>query len=224
MARSQRPALLSDLLILLGRLPWWINLVFALFSWLLLHPFASSPLPLFDRAAGGGVLTDSLFRQLARYAQYLLPFGFCAVALAALGYRVAQQRHLQATPPPAPAVLLQTMEWPAFRHLLEQAFRSKGYRVLGNTLPEPDGSCDLLLQQAGERYLVHCRYWHARQLKVAPLRDLFARVVSEGAAGGFVVTRGGFTAEAKMFAAERQLELVDGARLQRWVLASRKRA
>ncbi|GAA6132366.1 restriction endonuclease [Halopseudomonas sabulinigri] len=223
MARIQRTALFSDLLILLGRLPWWINLVFALLSWLLLHPFASSALPVLGRVEAGGALTDSLFRQLARFAQYLLPLGFCTVALVALGYRVAQHRQMRSRPAPAPAALLQSMQWPAFRLLLEQAFRSKGYRVLGNTLAGADGSCDLLLQQAGERYLVHCRYWQARRLKVAPLREFFARVVSEGAAGGVVVTKGEFSAEARAFAAERQLELVDGTRLQRWVAVSRKR-
>ncbi len=224
MARVQRTALFSDLLILLGRLPWWINLVFALLSWLLLHPSASSALPLFGGVTAGGVLTDSLFRQLARYAQYLLPLGFCAVALAALGYRVAQRRQLRSRPELAPVALLQSMEWPAFRLLLEQAFRSKGYRVLGNTLPQADGTCDLLLQRADERYLVHCHYWQVRQLKVAPLREFFVRVVNDGAAGGFVVTQGEFAAEARAFAAERQLELIDGARLQRWVVASRIRA
>ena len=42
-------------------------------------------------------------------------------------------------------------------------------------------------------------------------------MAARGAAGGFVVTSGRFTGEARAFAAGRNVELVDGGRLVRMI-------
>ncbi len=222
MAQSRRTSSYTDLLIILGRMPWWINLAIALVSWILLHEYSASSISTFSEHRAGGVLTAPMFRHLAMYAQYLLPLGFlCAAAVAVLN-RLALRRQSRLFLMQDPAALLSAMGWPAFVQLLEQTYKHKGYRMLGSSLADGDGSCDLLLQRSGERYLVYCRHWRASRLGVAPLREFFTRIVAEGAAGGFVIITGEFCAEARAFAAERQLELVDGARLQRWILAGRR--
>lgn len=219
MAQSQRTSPYADLLIIVGRMPWWINLLFAVLSWLLLHQYASSSVSSFSNNKADGVLTAPLFRQLAALAQYLVPLAFvCAAALAGLS-RLTQRRLQRTELAETPQQRLINMEWPAFRQLLEAAWRDKGYCLLGNSLPESDGSCDLLLERGAERYLVLCRYWRASHLSVAPLREFFTRIVTEGAEGGFVIICGEFSDEARAFAAERQMVLIDGARLQRWLVA-----
>ncbi|MNE82713.1 Topoisomerase DNA binding C4 zinc finger [compost metagenome] len=42
-------------------------------------------------------------------------------------------------------------------------------------------------------------------------------MAAEGAAGGFVVTSGTYTEEAKAFAQGRNIQLVDGTLLKRWI-------
>tara|TARA_R110000822_G_scaffold208331_3_gene344261 strand:- start:841 stop:1509 length:669 start_codon:yes stop_codon:yes gene_type:complete len=222
MAQSQRTFPYADLLIVVGRLPFWANLVCALLSWVVLRHYANSPLPLLSGSQSAGILAGPFFRQLAMVVQYVLPLAFVAAALLAVFNCLRLLRHRRAVLTQNPAALLNNMAWPAFFQLLEQAWRRKGYRLLGSSLTATDASCDLLLQHSGERYLAHCQHWRASKLGVTPLRELFDRIVTEGAVGGFVVTCGEFSDEARAFAAERQLELIDGARLQRWLLASQR--
>jgi len=221
MAQSFRNSPFSDLWIILGRLPWWISLAFALLSWLLLNQYAASPLGTFNSNRTDGVLTAPLFRQLAAYAQYLLPLAFGGLAALSVLSRWAERRQLQADLVETAEQRLQDMDWPTFRRLLEAGWRYKGFRLKGNSLPDSDGSCDLLLERGAEHYLVHCHYWRANRVKLAPLREFFNRIVAEGAEGGFVVTCGEFSDEARAFAIERQIELIDGARLERWLVARR---
>lgn len=53
------------------------------------------------------------------------------------------------------------------------------------------------------------------------IREFFGLIAAEGAAGGFVATSGTFTADAKSFASGRNIRLVEGAELGRWIAASR---
>lgn len=46
------------------------------------------------------------------------------------------------------------------------------------------------------------------------IREFFGAMAVEGAAGGYVVASGQFTAEAKAFAEGRHIELVDGEKLK----------
>ena len=47
------------------------------------------------------------------------------------------------------------------------------------------------------------------------VRELYGVMAALGAAGGFVVTSGRFTAEAEAFASGRNVQLLDGPKLQR---------
>ena len=56
------------------------------------------------------------------------------------------------------------------------------------------------------------------------VRELFGVVVAQGAAGGFVVCSGEFTADAKEFAKGTAIELVDGRKLARWFAGAERPA
>lgn len=76
---------------------------------------------------------------------------------------------------------------------------------------------DLILRKDGEKHLVQCKHWRALKVGVAVIREFFGAMAVEGAAGGFVVTSGKFTGEAQAFAKGRNIKLVDGEGLKRWL-------
>ncbi len=54
-------------------------------------------------------------------------------------------------------------------------------------------------------------------LSVNVVRELYGVMAAQGAAGGFVVTSGVFTADARSFAQGRNIELIDGKALKKIV-------
>ncbi len=52
---------------------------------------------------------------------------------------------------------------------------------------------------------------------MAPVRELLGVMTAAGAAGGYVVTSGTFTEEARRFAAGREIELIAGDALARMI-------
>jgi restriction system protein len=77
----------------------------------------------------------------------------------------------------------------------------------------PDGGIDLVLRKSGQDFLVQCKQWRTKAVGVTVVRELYGVVMSRGAAGGFLVTSGQFTADAQRFARESSIELIDGHQL-----------
>ena len=67
-----------------------------------------------------------------------------------------------------------------------------------------------MLTKGGERFLVQCKQWKAFKVGVDVVRELYGVMAAKGAAGGFVITSGRFTADAKAFASGRNVKLIDG--------------
>jgi restriction system protein len=80
-----------------------------------------------------------------------------------------------------------------------------------------DGGVDLVVTRAGEQYLVQCKQWKAFRVGVEVVRELYGVMAAKGVAGGFVITSGRFTEEATAFAQGRNVELVDGTKLNGWI-------
>lgn len=98
--------------------------------------------------------------------------------------------------------------------LVGEAFRLQGFRAVETGGGGADGGVDLKLTRRGETFLVQCKHWKAFKVGVDVVRELYGVMAANGAAGGFVVTSGRFTDEAKSFAKGRNLRLVDGAHLE----------
>ena len=73
-----------------------------------------------------------------------------------------------------------------------------------------DGGIDLVLRKGGDKFLVQCKQWKAFTVGVTVVRELYGVMAANGAAGGFVVTSGRFTDDAKAFASGRNITLMDG--------------
>lgn len=105
------------------------------------------------------------------------------------------------------------MSWRDFELLVGEAFRLQGYRVTETGGGGPDGGIDLAMISGGEKFLVQCKQWKAFKVGVDVVRELYGVMAAKGATGGFVVTSGRFTNEAKVFANGRNVQLVDGQKL-----------
>ncbi|RZI58315.1 MAG: restriction endonuclease [Rubrivivax sp.] len=122
------------------------------------------------------------------------------------------------------AAALEGMTWHQFQLRMGEAFRLKGFTVVGIGDGEPDAGVDLVLRKpartGNETYLVQCKHWQARKVGVGAARELYGVMAARGAAGGFVVTAGVFTKEALAFAEGRNMRLIDGPKLTGLLAAS----
>lgn len=62
--------------------------------------------------------------------------------------------------------------------------------------------------------LVQCKQWRARSVGVVPVREWYGVMAAQRVAGGFVVTSGEFTDEARCFASGREIQPINGKALQ----------
>lgn len=107
--------------------------------------------------------------------------------------------------------LLRTLNWDEFALLLEEGFRRDGYAVerLGGA------QADLELTKAGRKTLVACKRWKAARTGVEPLRELKAAGEAREAGECVYVLAGELSEQARGFAAQNRIRVVEGAELAR---------
>lgn len=216
MARRRKTSLFDDLFTLATLLPWWVSLLVAFVSWYLLHGYATSPIPPVDPHRPD--MTGAMFRGLAMAFQYFVPFIFALGAVGSIAGRAKRKKLFKdVAEATQPAKTLDGISWREFELLVGEAFRRKGFSVTERGGNGPDGGVDLELHLGTDKYLVQCKQWKALKVGVTVVREFFGAMAAEGAAGGFVVTSGTYTEEAKAFAQGRNIQLVDGVLLKRWM-------
>lgn len=110
-----------------------------------------------------------------------------------------------------PALALRAMKMSNAQLLLAEAFRLQGFLV-----KEIGGeSADMVLLKDSQKYLVDCRHWSALEVGANAAGELYGAMGRTGAAGGFVVSAGCFTADAQGFARGLNVELIAGRELAR---------
>lgn len=196
-------------------LPWWAGIGLAVLAYVLLHPIAAADIAMPTQAAKMGEFAGrQLHKTFATIGQYLLPLAFLVgAAVSALRRRKRGRLADEAARNPA-ADALNGMSWQEFEMLVGEAFRRKGFAVTETGGGGADGGVDLLLTKDGEKFLVQCKQWRAFKVGVNVVRELYGVMAAKGAAGGYVVTSGQFTQEAKDFASGRNITLMDGAALK----------
>jgi restriction system protein len=216
MARRRNQSTAEDLMDLTARAPWWVGVVLAVVSYVALHAYARQPMPsALQPGQLGSFAVAGMGRALANAGQYALPLIFLAgAAISAFRRRRAGQLHASAA---LRADTVAQMSWHEFELLVGEFFRRQGFSAVNNFDAGPDGGVDVLLTKGTDRYLVQCKHWRALRVGVQPVRELYGVMAAQRAAGGFVVTSGAFTEEARSFAAGREIQLIDGAALRRGV-------
>lgn len=219
MARRRRTSLIEDLIEIASRLPWWVSLLIALGSWLILHPIANSqPEVPKDLHQMGQSVVGQLIRTFAFFGQFVLPAVFVIGAIGSVLAR-AERKRLRANVANAreSGQTVEGISWREFEQLVGETFRRKGFTVVEKGGRGPDGGVDLVLHLGTEKYLVQCKQWKAINVGVTVVREFFGVMAAEGAAGGFIVTSGRYTAEAMNFAEGRNIQLINGELLKRWI-------
>jgi restriction system protein len=114
------------------------------------------------------------------------------------------------------------MSWREVERVIGDYVRGRDFAVAERERAQPDGAADLLLTRLNEYYLVRSRHWRDATVGAEAVREFQRVMAARHAAGGFIVTSGSFSPEARQLARERQIELIDGAQLAP-VLAERVR-
>lgn len=204
----------EDLMDLVSLLPWWVGVTLAVISYMLLHRLVVPPtVTALPPSQMGDVIARSMISAFAGLGQYVLPL-ICLAGAGVSAWRRRQRRTLISNTTQAKgADALNGMSWREFEILVGEAFRLQGFSVSETGGGGADGGVDLVLSKGTEKFLVQCKQWKAYKVGVDVVRELYGVMAARGATGGFVVTSGSFSEDAKAFADGRNVKLVDGHRL-----------
>jgi len=132
-----------------------------------------------------------------------------ALPLAVIGMYAAFQQLRR----PGPARIAKTLEraralsWDEFCSALEEAFRREKFTVTRMD-GRMDGAADLKLTHEGLVTLVACKRWKAMRTGIEPLREFDAASRERGAHARIYVAVGEVTDNARAFAEEKRIRLL----------------
>jgi restriction system protein len=213
MARRKRQSTGEDIADAVSRLPSWAGLMLALGSYLIFHWLAGRQATVTGSAQVANLLPHIFITAVAGVLQYVVPL-LCIVGTFVSFVRQRRRDALVGNATSSRgADALNDMSWAEFEVLTAEAFRLQGFAVQEQGGARPDGGVDLIARKGTETFLVQCKQWRAFKVGVDVLRELYGVMAARGAAGGYVVTSGTFTADAKAFAEGRNVRLIDGSRL-----------
>lgn len=119
-----------------------------------------------------------------------------------------------ATPQAWSIEVLRDMEWKRFEEICLAFYRAKGIRAECTPLG-PDGGVDVRLYQSAEdpgrcTAIVQCKAWGERYVGVKPVRELRGVMAHEKIEKAFFMAPGAYSDEARAFAQENRITLIDG--------------
>lgn len=220
----RRQGSFDDLMEIGSKLPWQAGVALALASGLVFHFIAAAfslPPKVASTAELGSVVVQQGIHTFSYFLQFIVPAGFGIGAMVSALKRLRSGALLEDAQD-NPKVAITSMNWRDFERLVGEAFRRKGFTVTGFGGRGPDGGVDLGLSRNGQRFLVQCKHWRKRQVGVTVVRELNGVMSAQRAHGGFVVTGGEFTREARDFARTTKIELIDGSALAELIGSNRE--
>ncbi|MEA8592970.1 restriction endonuclease [Pseudomonas aeruginosa] len=223
MARRRKTSFLDDLLNIAIKIPLWANLIIAGVTFATLRFFGGEEFPVM-KTFDAGHLADTLAIHFATIAahigQFIIPPIFILGGVIGWIQRKARARRFNKIgSAPLTGQSIRNLSWEQFEQMVGEAFCRRGYSV-SETAKGADGGIDLVMHKGGELFLVQCKQWKALKVSVQVVRELYGVMSARGAAGGFVVTSGNFTADAVRFAKGTSMELIDGSALAQMFKAS----
>ena len=102
------------------------------------------------------------------------------------------------------------LPWEGFCAALEEGFKRDGF-----TATTPEAGADLVLQRDGLKTLVACKRWKAMRTGIEPLREFDAATRERGAHARVYLTVGEVTDNARAFAEEKKIRLLNEEDLAR---------
>jgi restriction system protein len=115
--------------------------------------------------------------------------------------------------------VLQQLEWRRFEVVCTEFLNTLGFQAK-ETKTGADGGVDIVLHRTGDSRpmaIAQCKAWRTRPVGVKPVRELYGVMAAEKVEHGIFLTTSAYTQEASEFAAGKNLELVDGAKLMAFI-------
>jgi restriction system protein len=213
---ARRKGELTLLMEVASKWPWKVSAALMPISfiscYLVARAFAHTAAPTDLAGLGPNVIRQAV-HAFAILLQYILPIVFLVAAVVSFVRRSRSAKLLDDVRTD-PTRDISALSWRDFESLVGEGFRHRGFAVTNRGGAGPDGGVDLALSRGSERFLVQCKQWRARQVSVSVIRELYGVMAAEQVAGGYVVTSGSFTKDAKAFASGRNIELIDGKGLE----------
>ena len=108
---------------------------------------------------------------------------------------------------------LAEMPWREVEGVVGDYFRGRDFAVAEIERAGADAVATLVLTKRDEYYLAQCRRWRAPIVGADAVREFHRSLASRHAAGGFILTSGAFSREARELARERGIELIGAEQL-----------
>lgn len=211
MARRKKETPLNALLDLAANISWKISIPIAIISYIGFHYVANIPLsPLKDIHSFSSSIGKTLLISFSNALQYIIPIVFIIGALVSVFKGKGRRKLLDEQ---ASLESIRAMSWQEFELLVGEAFRRKGYEVKENGGGGADGGIDLVLNKNGKKSIVQCKRWKTFSIGVPLIRELYGVMAAERANDCIFVSSGNYTAEARLFAEDKPIWLIDGPEL-----------
>lgn len=186
----------------LVKAPWWVSVILSVVAYVSLKLLA----PLIESE-------NIVYKMLLAAAPPVAPYlAFILLVPAPISFLISfrkkklldKQKNLKS---------IRSISWKEFEELVAEAYRRKGYSVVENDGAGPDGGVDLVLRKGGNLFLVQCKQWRSSKVNVQVVREMYGVMTAKHAHGAIIITSGLFTQEAKNFAADKPIDLVEGNQL-----------
>jgi restriction system protein len=212
MEMGRRKGELTLLMEVASKWPWKVSAALVPVTFIAFHIVAAAMNPVAPATGLGDmgfVVIRAYAHTFAALLQYIFPMIFLVTAVMSF-VRRSRSISLFDDVRGDPTANIAALTWQDFEALVGEGFRHRGFVVTERGGGAPDGGVDLALARGHERFVVQCKQWRAQQVGVSVVRELYGVMAAERVAGGYVVTSGTFTKDAKEFAAGRNIELIDG--------------
>lgn len=211
MARRKNTSPLEDLLDIASSINWKISLLIAIFSYFFFHYFAIQTLPIAtDLQSVTNSLPKQLFITFSKFLQYVIPVIFIIGSCVS---SIKCKKKIKLLDQQSSIESIRDMSWQEFELLVGEAFRRKGFEVRENGGGGADGGIDLILTKNGKKSIVQCKRWKTFSIGVPLIRELYGVMTAERANDCIFVSSGNYTAEARLFAEDKPIWLIDGTEL-----------
>ena len=211
MARRKKTSPIEDLLDIASSINWKISLIIAVISYFFFHYFAIQVIPVaIDLHSATNSLPKQIFINFSKFLQYIIPVVFVIGACVSSFKNKHRSKLLDKQ---SGIESIRDMSWQDFELLVGEAFRRKGFEVKENGGGGADGGIDLVLTKNGKKSIVQCKRWKTFSISVPLIRELYGVMTSERANDCIFVSSGNYTAEARLFAEDKPIWLIDGSEL-----------
>ena len=187
----------------LAQIPWWLSVALSITFYIVLKFIV----PYFEAQS---LLVNEVHVSLGPVLAPIVALAFLSPVPFSL-FKFNRKKKLQNFKEEIQSI--QDLSWQEFKEIVAEAYRGSGYIIPENNVFTSDPSVDLIMRKGANLYLVQCRYWQNRKLGKREVKNLFTLMHDKQASGVFLLTTGIFTNEARHYALNRPITLVDGISL-----------